>query len=113
MPLTALRLLVAGLGVCVVLAFAVLVAVILTRKPPAEPVVSRSSATPPLEADGRSAWGRIALDQPAGTRVQSVTASGAFIVVHLYTASPGQDERLVVFDPATGRVVGTVTLGAR
>jgi len=113
MPVRALGLLVAGLGACVVIAFVIVIAAVLTRKPAPEIASPRSLLSPPLEADGRTAWGRVALDQPAGTRIQSVTASGAFIVLQLYTASLGQDERLVVLDPASGRLVGTFAIGAK
>jgi hypothetical protein len=42
-----------------------------------------------------------------------VTASGNLIVLQLYTLSPGQDERLVVLDPATGAVGGIFVVGQR
>ncbi len=47
------------------------------------------------------------------TRIQSVTPSGNLIVLQLYTATPGQDERLVVIDPATGAVTGSFAFGQR
>ncbi|MBL8702258.1 MAG: hypothetical protein JNK67_27985 [Alphaproteobacteria bacterium] len=115
MPLKTLRLLVFGLGICVVLAFAVLVAVIVQRggRPAEEAAMPRGAVEPPLIAAERAPWGRLALDQPAGTRIQSVTSSGDFIVLHLYTGAPGQDERIVVLDPANGGLVGTFALGAK
>lgn len=115
MPIKALRLLVIGLGACVVLAFGVLVAVIMTRggRPAEEAAAPRASTDPPLVAAERAPWGRVVLEQPTGTRIVSVTASGEYIVLHLYTGAPGQDERLLVLDPANGGIVGTYVLGPR
>ena len=116
MPLKTLRILVFGLGFCVLAAFAVLVTVIVQRgaRPADEAAVPRVAANdPPLVAADRAPWGRIALNQAAGTRIQSVTSSGDLIVLHLYTGAPGQDERLVVLDPANGGIVGTFALGAK
>jgi hypothetical protein len=81
-------------------------------KPP-EPTVAGAPAPASAPVPGRAAWGRAGLDQPAGTRIQSVTASGALIVLQLYTDAPGNDERLVVVDPASGQVVGTFVPGAK
>jgi len=91
----ALKVIVVVLGIAVLAAFATLVA--------------GAGARPPVHAS----WGRTMLDQPAGTRIQSVTASGNLIVLQLYTLSPGQDERLVVLDPATGAVGGIFVVGQR
>ncbi len=100
----ALKGLVIGLGVCALAAFVVLVLVISQRggSKPGESVAV-SSARPPTHAS----WGRVMLDQPAGTRIHSVTSHASLIVLQLYTGTPGQDERLVVLDPATGAVVGS------
>jgi hypothetical protein len=105
-----LKILVAVLGVAVLAAFITLVIVILQRggRVP-EGTTAVGSARPPVHAS----WGRVLLDQPAGTRIQSVTPSGSLIVLQLYTATPGQDERLVVLDPATGAVTGSFAFGQR
>jgi uncharacterized iron-regulated membrane protein len=57
------------------------------------------------------AWGTRSLGLKPGTRIVSMQASGAYIVLHVYTGAPGEEERLVVVDPATGGVVGVLALG--
>jgi hypothetical protein len=52
-------------------------------------------------------------DSAPGARIQSITASGNLIVLHVYTQIPGQDERLIVLDPATGAVNGVFHIGTR
>jgi hypothetical protein len=105
-----LKILVVVLGVAVIIAFLTLVTVILQRSGRGpENATTAGGARPPLHAS----WGRVLLDQPAGTRIQSVTPSGNLIVLQLYTAMPGQDERLVVIDPATGAVTGSFAFGQR
>jgi uncharacterized membrane protein YhiD involved in acid resistance len=105
-----LKILVVGLGIAVVAAFLTLVIVIFNRGGrPVDGTIRSEGPRPPVHGG----WGRTMLDQPAGTRIQSVTASGSLIVLHVYTQAPGQDERLVVLDPATGAVSGIVQLGPR
>lgn len=103
-----LKVLVAVLGIAVVAAFLTLVTIIMTRGSRETPVAA-GGARPPTHAS----WGRVLIDQPAGTRIQSVIASGNLIVLQLYTGQPGQDERLVVLDPATGAVTGSFAFGQR
>ena len=103
----ALKVIVVVLGIAVLAAFATLVAVIVSRG--GRGGEEAAGARPPVHAS----WGKVMLDQPAGTRIQSVTASGNLIVLQLYTLSPGQDERLVVLDPATGAVGGIFVVGQR
>ena len=107
----ALKALVIVLGIAVLLGFFGLVGAIVYKL--GKPIEAPVAAAPAPPAVPGAAWAQASLDQPAGTRIQSVTASGALIVIHLYTETPGNDERLVVFDPAAGRVVGTVALGTR
>ncbi len=99
----AMKALVIGLGICIIAAFITVVVMISQRVGrPSEAGVA-VVARPPTQAS----WGRVMLDQPAGTRVHSVTSSGHLIVLQLYTAMPGQDERLVVLDPGSGAVIGS------
>jgi len=107
----ALKALVIVLGIAVLLGcFGLVGAIVYKLGKPPEPPLAAAPAPPAL---GRAGWGRAGLDQPAGTRIQSVTASGALIVLQLYTDAPGNDERLVVVDPASGQVVGTFVTGAK
>src|SRR5262245_19677354 len=57
-------------------------------------------------------WGRLDLKLPSGTRIQSVTNAGEYMVLHLYTGAPGLDERVIVIDPGCGTLMGTVNLGS-
>ena len=103
-----LKILVAVLGVAVIAAFLTLVAIIMTRGSRETPVAA-GGGRPPTHAS----WGRVLLDQPAGTRIHSVVPSGNLIVLQLYTGQPGQDERLVVLDPVTGAVTGSFGFAQR
>ena len=50
-------------------------------------------------------WGTAALNLPAQSRVQSVTASGNLVVIHVQ--GQAGDERLMVLDPTRGTLIGT------
>ncbi|MBI3454035.1 MAG: hypothetical protein HY057_14610 [Rhodospirillales bacterium] len=76
--------------------------------PPVETMAA--SAAGPVIADERTPWGEIGLGQPAGSRIQAVTAAGDLIVLHLYTGAPGTDERLLVIEPAGGTLLGTLAV---
>jgi hypothetical protein len=67
----------------------------------------------PIVSDERAPWQNLALEQPPGTRIANVTSAGDLVVLHLFTETPGQDERLVVIDPDSGILLGTITLGAK
>ncbi len=98
-----LKILVAVLGIAVIAAFLTLVILIATRgEKPAAMAPIGDGPRPPLHAS----WGQVLIDQPPGTRIESIVVSGTRIVVHLYTETPGRDERLLVLDPATGAVGG-------
>ncbi|MFN0113555.1 MAG: hypothetical protein ACKVPY_02645 [Paracoccaceae bacterium] len=106
------------LGIAVLMAFATLVFLVMTRTPPGgdgapAAVAARTPAVSPTASLDTRGWGRLILDQPPGTRIQAVTSLGALAILHLYTGSPGIDERLIVIDPQQGRIVGTITLGPR
>jgi hypothetical protein len=103
MTMRGLKVLVAVLGIAVIAAFLTLVILIATRgeRPTAVTPVG-DGLRPPLHAS----WGQVLIDQPTGTRIESIVVSGARIVVHLYTENPGRDERLLVLDSATGAIGG-------
>ena len=113
----ALKTLVIVLGIAVLVGFGALVAGLVYKAnrladETGTPRV-RAESVPPVVAAARAPWGRVALEQPAGTRIQSVTSNGEYIVLHLYTGAPGEDERVVVVDAATGLVMGTIAPGAK
>ncbi len=106
----ALKILVVGLGIAVVIAFLTLVAVIINRGGRGgEPVARDDAARPPL----RASWGRVVLDHAPGGKLVSVTASGNLIVLHVQGEAQPRQDRLVVVDPATGSVQGIFELGTR
>lgn len=82
----------------------------LGRGDQAETPVPSIDTTPAVVATDVAPWGRLDLKQPAGTRIQAVTNSGDYIVLHLYTHTPGTDERVVVIEPGTGTLMGTINL---
>jgi hypothetical protein len=57
-----------------------------------------------------TSWDLLKLGEPAGTQVGAVSHSGSTIVLHLYTGNPGTDERLVLIDAASGRIVGRIAV---
>jgi hypothetical protein len=66
-----------------------------------------------IVSDERAPWQTLALGQPPGTRIATVTSAGDLVILHLFTESPGRDERLVVVDPSSGILLGTISVGAR
>lgn len=74
--------------------------------------------SPPLTgtsvvSDERSAWQNLALGQPEGTRIATVTNAGDLLILHVFTEAPGRDERLLVIDPGNGTFLGTIAVGAK
>ncbi|OAN50518.1 hypothetical protein A6A04_18160 [Paramagnetospirillum marisnigri] len=61
------------------------------------------AASAPASAD----FGTVAIPVPAGSRIEQVTAAGERVVLRLSGAGP---DRLLVLDPAQGRVVGGFVL---
>ncbi len=111
----ALKILVVGLGIAVVIAFLTLVTLIINRGDRSGQSVAREETVrPPV----RASWGRVVVEHPPGSRVMSVTASGGLVVLHVQSPmpgapTPGGEERLIVLDPATGAVHGIFQMGAR
>jgi cytoskeletal protein RodZ len=82
----------------------------LTEPPETSPPLQGAS----IVGEERNApWQNLVLNQPAGTRIATVTSAGDLVVLHLYTETPGRDERVVIVDPGTGTLLGTITLGAK
>lgn len=65
------------------------------------------SAGPAKTAAPAEGWGHIALGQPPDSHVQSITPAGTFVVVQVVA---GSAERLLILDPATGKLVGTFSI---
>jgi hypothetical protein len=56
-----------------------------------------------------AAWTRT-LDLPAGAEIASIAAVGDTLVVHVRdAAAAGAGDRLLMVEPRTGRVIGTMT----
>ncbi len=102
----ALKIAVIVLGILIVIAFATLIYGIVQGWTRLDANARGPAAIRAPIAGASPAWGRSGLGLPVGTRIESVTAAGNLIVLHLRDASGGE-ERLVVVDPATGGVVGT------
>lgn len=60
---------------------------------------------------GDGAFGTVGLDLPPGSSVEQMAVADGRVVLRL--AGPDGQQRLVMLDPATGRHLGTVLLGAR
>jgi hypothetical protein len=67
----------------------------------------------PVVTDERAPWQNLALGQPAGTRITSITSAGDLLILHVFTETPSKDERLLVVDPGNGTFLGTITVGAK
>jgi hypothetical protein len=112
----ALKVLVTVLTLLLIVGFGVLVWGIVRQagklaEPPAE--ASAPLAGTALVSDDRTPWQSLLLDQPPGTRIAAVTSAGDLVVLHLFTGSAGQDERVIVIDPGTGTLLGTITVTGR
>jgi hypothetical protein len=82
----------------------------LTEPPETSPPLQGAS----IVGEERNApWATLMLNQPTGTRIATVTSAGDLVVLHLFTETPGRDERLLIIDPGTGTLLGTVTVGPR
>jgi hypothetical protein len=80
---------------------------------PEPPETAQPMTGAPVVTDERAPWQNLALGQPAGTRISSITSAGDLVILQVFTETPGQDERLLVVDPNNGIFLGTITLGAR
>ncbi len=113
----ALKALVVVLTILLLLGFAGLIWGILRQAEklaePQEALEQTPLGTPPALATDYAPWQALALDQPAGTRVIGVTSAGDLVVLHVATGEARSDERLLVIDPGSGTLLGTVTMGAR
>ena len=113
----ALKALVVVLTILLLLGFAGLIWGILRQAEkladPKEPLEQAPLGTPPAMTADYAPWQSLALDQPAGTRVLSVTSAGDLVVLHVATGEQRSDERLLVVDPGSGTLLGTITLGAK
>lgn len=97
----ALKTIVIGLGMALVLGFGLLIYG-LTQNWHRLASTARTSA----------GWGDVALRQPATSRVRAMQAVGSHLILHMEDRDEAR-ERLIVLDPANGAVVGTfwVTVG--
>lgn len=92
----ALKALVIGMGVLIVAGVIVIVVTIANR------------AGELGETEARS-FGTAGLGLPAGTEIVSVVGAGDRLAVHARV--PGEGDRIVIVDPRSGAVVGTVAAG--
>jgi hypothetical protein len=95
----ALKALVIGMGVLLIAGVVTLVVVIAGR------IAAKSPASPPAAAVPRG-FGQAAVEIPEGAWVVSTSAVGDRLVVHLSLLDG--TPRLLVLDPGTGRVLGTI-----
>lgn len=106
----ALKLLVGVLSLLLVVGVAALVwgvvrqANKLSEPPDLPPPINAS----PVVADERVPWQQLLLKQPRGSRVAGVNSAGDLIILQLFTDAPGRDERLLVIDPGSGTLLGTI-----
>jgi hypothetical protein len=70
---------------------------------------ARQGASPPAIATAVTAaeFGRVEVPVPAGVRIEQMVAAGERVVLRLSGAGP---DRLLVLDPAAGRLVGSFEL---
>ena len=74
---------------------------VLNRTPHAKAGRADASATPAAD------FGEVAVPLPVGARIEQLVVAGDRVVLRLVGAGP---ERLVVLDPAAGRVAGGFVL---
>ncbi|MBI2236526.1 MAG: hypothetical protein HYU60_06185 [Magnetospirillum sp.] len=69
---------------------------------------ARQAGTPTAPPAGTAAeFGRVEVTVPAGARIEQMVAAGERVVLRLSGTGP---ERLLVLDPAAGRLVGSFEL---
>lgn len=112
----ALKAIVTVLTLLLIVGFGVLVWGVVRQagklaEPPAETSAPLTGTA--LVSDDRAPWQSLLLDQPPGTRIATVTSAGDLVLLHLFTGTAGQDERVVVIDPGTGTLLGTIAVTAR
>jgi hypothetical protein len=97
--LTRIKRVVIGLGVAFLATFALFIWLL----------VSGAGRGPRGDA---AAWTR-SLDLPAGAEIASIAAVGDTLVLHVRgaNAAGGGGDRLLVVEPRTGRIIGTMTTG--
>jgi hypothetical protein len=113
----ALKALVAVLTILLLLGFAGLIWGIVRQadklaEPPEKLEQSPLSAAPAVGND-YAPWQALALDQPPGTRVLSVNSAGDLVLLHVATGEERRDERILVIDPSSGVLLGTITVHAK
>jgi len=116
----ALKLLVGGLAVVILIGLGGMLGVIGERLNRGDPILrpkeAPAAALPaapaaPVLGDSEAApFGRLALSQPPGTTVARVSAAGELLVLEL--AGEG-GPRLAIVDPRRGRLLGIVEVAAR
>jgi hypothetical protein len=113
----ALKALVVVLTILLLLGFAGLIWGILRQAEklaePQEALDQTPLATPPALATDYAPWQALALGQPEGTRILAVASAGNLVVLHVATGEGRRDERLLVIDPGSGTLLGTITMGAK
>jgi hypothetical protein len=95
-----------GMGILIVAGVTVLVVVMVQRMsaPPA-PIASAVIATPTVPA--ATAAADILIDEPAGTRIGSLSLAGDHLALQLAGGGP---DRVVVVDTRNGRVIARTAL---
>jgi hypothetical protein len=95
----ALKTIVIGLGVALVVGFGLLIYGLTQNW-------HRLAGTARLGAGQGAGWGDVMLGQPAASRLRAMAAVGNHLVLHVVDTE-GARERLLVVDPASGALVGT------
>ena len=69
--------------------------------------VTASSGAPTRSANGAVGYFSVDLPVPVGSRLEQMTTAGDRVILRF---TGGEVERILVLDPQTGQVAGTVTL---
>jgi hypothetical protein len=91
-----LKVLVIGMGVLIVVATTVLIVLIVHRLGGAAPAKTASAS--------------VLLDQPLGTRIVGIAAADDRLALHLQGGGP---DRVVLVEPRTGAVMGTIGIAGQ
>ncbi len=110
-----LKVAVVVMGVLIVLGTTTLVVVAIQRLgavpagAPAGAAVGAAGAAAGTAVVGTAVVGTAALDEPAGTRITAMAPVAGGLALSL--SGGGEGDRVVVIDPASGRVVARIGLG--
>lgn len=101
----ALKSAVVSMAVLLLIGVGALLGVVIERnlRPPA--------AASPVQGAPAPSFGKLGLGSAPGTRIQEMATADGLLILRLTPPAGQGEERVVVVEPRTGRVIGTIAAG--